>query len=162
MKKIKLYIFFLFIIINFETQADDFTFDEWKKKFKLIALERGVSLNTIENIIEKSIFLKDVIKYDRYQPEFYEDTKTYISKRANSKKVNSGLKIYKINKNVEYENLAKSNEWIQSQQGRNEKLYYNKQFTSQYTHIQTFTNNYKQYTQYIKQVADNNIPQYTK
>ena len=51
MKKIKLYIFFLFIIINFETQADDFTFDEWKKKFKLIALERGVSLNTIENTI---------------------------------------------------------------------------------------------------------------
>ena len=98
MKKIKLYIFFLFIIINFETQADDFTFDEWKKKFKLIALERGVSLNTIENTIEKSIFLKDVIKYDRFQPEFYEDTKTYISKRANNKKVNSGLKIYKINK----------------------------------------------------------------
>ena len=98
MKKIKLYIFFLFIIINFETQADEFTFDEWKKKFKLIALERGVSLNTIENTIEKSIFLKDVIKYDRFQPEFYEDTKTYISKRANNKKVNSGLKIYKINK----------------------------------------------------------------
>ena len=98
MKKIKLYIFFLFVIVNFETQADDFTFDEWKKKFKLIALERGVSLNTIENTIEKSIFLKDVIKYDRFQPEFYEDTKTYISKRANNKKVNSGLKIYKINK----------------------------------------------------------------
>ena len=57
-----------------------------------------MSLNTIENTIEKSIFLKDVIKYDRFQPEFYEDTKTYISKRANSKKVNSGLKIYKINK----------------------------------------------------------------
>ncbi len=98
MKKIKLYIFFLFIIINFETQADDFTFDEWKKKFKLIALERGVSLNTIENTVAKSIFLKDVIKYDRFQPEFYEDTKTYISKRANNKKVKSGLKIYKINK----------------------------------------------------------------
>ena len=25
-------------------------------------------------------FLPKVIKYDRYQPEFYEDTKTYISK----------------------------------------------------------------------------------
>ena len=100
MKKIKIYIFFLFIIINFKAQADDFTFNEWKKKFKLIALERGVSLNTIENTIEKSIFLKDVIKYDRFQPEFYEDTKTYISKRANNKKVNSGLKIYKINKKL--------------------------------------------------------------
>ena len=98
MKKIKIYIFFLFIIINFKAHANDAEFNEWKKKFKLIALERGVSLNTIENTVGKSIFLKDVIKYDRYQPEFYEDTKTYISKRANNKKVNSGLKIYNINK----------------------------------------------------------------
>ncbi len=98
MKKIKIYILFLLIIISFKAHADDFTFNDWKKKFKLIALEKGVSLNTIEKTIEKSVFLKDVIKYDRYQPEFYEDTKTYISKRANSKKVNSGLKIYKINK----------------------------------------------------------------
>ena len=98
MKKIKIYVFFLLIIINFKAQANEVEFNEWKKKFKLIALERGVSLNTIEKTIDKSIFLKDVIKYDRYQPEFYEDTKTYISKRANNKKVNSGLKIYKINK----------------------------------------------------------------
>ena len=100
MKKIKIYIFFLFIIINFKAHADDVEFDEWKKKFKLIALERGVSLNTIENTVGKSIFLKDVIKYDRYQPEFYEDTKTYVSKRANIKKVNSGLKIYNKNKKI--------------------------------------------------------------
>ena len=100
MKKIKLYIFFLFIIVNFETQADDFTFDEWKKKFKLIALERGVSLNTIENTVEKSIFLKDVIKYDRYQPEFYEDTKTYISKRSSTKKLNKGIDFYLNNKDL--------------------------------------------------------------
>ena len=98
MKKIKIYIFFLFIIINFKAYANDAEFNEWKKKFKLIALERGVSLNTIENTVGKSIFLKDVIKYDRYQPEFYEDTKTYISKRANIKKVNTGIKIYNKNK----------------------------------------------------------------
>ena len=59
-----------------------------------------MSLNTIENTVGKSIFLKDVIKYDRYQPEFYEDTKTYISKRANNKKVNSGIKIYNKNKKI--------------------------------------------------------------
>ena len=98
MKKIKICIFLLFVVINFKAHAENFTFNEWKKKFKLFAVERGVSLNTIEKTIDKSIFLKDVIKYDRYQPEFYEDTKTYISKRANTKKVNSGLKIYKTNK----------------------------------------------------------------
>ena len=98
MKKIKIYVFFLFILINLIDYANDSEFNEWKKNFKLIALEKGVSLKIIESTIDKSIFLKNVIKYDRYQPEFYEDTKTYISKRANNKKVNSGLKIYKINK----------------------------------------------------------------
>ena len=98
MKKIKIYVFFLFILINFNVYANDSEFNEWKKNFRLIALEKGVSLKIIESTIDKSIFLKNVIKYDRYQPEFYEDTKTYISKRANNKKVNSGLKIYKINK----------------------------------------------------------------
>ena len=98
MKKIKIYVFFLFILINLNVYANDSEFNEWKKNFRLIALEKGVSLKIIESTIDKSIFLKNVIKYDRYQPEFYEDTKTYISKRANNKKVNSGLKIYKINK----------------------------------------------------------------
>ena len=100
MKKIKICVFFLFVIINFNVYANDSEFEEWKEKFKLIALERGVSLNTIENTVGKSSFLKNVIKYDRYQPEFYEDTKTYVSKRANIKKVNSGIKIYNINKKV--------------------------------------------------------------
>ena len=98
MKKIKIYVFSLFILINFNVYANDSEFNEWKKNFRLIALEKGVSLKIIESTIDKSIFLKNVIKYDRYQPEFYEDTKTYISKRANNKKVNSGVKIYKINK----------------------------------------------------------------
>ena len=40
-------------------------------------------------------FLPKVIEYDRYQPEFYEDTKTYISKRASKKKVKSGIDFYK-------------------------------------------------------------------
>ena len=45
-------------------------------------------------------FLPKVIEYDRYQPEFYEDTKTYISKRSNQKKVNSGINIYNKNKEL--------------------------------------------------------------
>ena len=44
------------------------------------------------------IFLPKVIKYDRFQPEFYEDTKTYIDKRTSNLKVNKGIKLYKSNK----------------------------------------------------------------
>ena len=40
-------------------------------------------------------FLPKVIEYDRYQPEFYEDTYTYIKKRANKDKVKKGLFLYK-------------------------------------------------------------------
>ena len=48
-----------------------------------------------------------VIEYDRYQPEFYEDTKTYISKRTSNKKLSKGIDFYSTNKllidNVENE-----------------------------------------------------------
>ena len=45
-------------------------------------------------------FLANVIKYDRYQPEFYEDTKTYISKRSSTKKLNKGIDFYLNNKDL--------------------------------------------------------------
>jgi membrane-bound lytic murein transglycosylase B len=47
--------------------------------------------------MSKVIFLPKVIKYDRYQPEFYEDTKTYISKRTSDNKVKKGLIFYNNN-----------------------------------------------------------------
>ena len=45
-------------------------------------------------------FLENVIKYDRYQPEFYEDTKTYVSKRSSKKKLNKGIDFYQNNKDL--------------------------------------------------------------
>ena len=50
--------------------------------------------------MNNAIFLPKVIEYDRYQPEFYEDTKTYVSKRTSKDKVKKGKKIYKKNKNL--------------------------------------------------------------
>ena len=49
MKKIKICVFFLFVFINFNAYSNELEFQEWKQKFKLIALERGISLSTIEN-----------------------------------------------------------------------------------------------------------------
>ena len=45
-------------------------------------------------------FLPKVIEYDRYQPEFYEDTFTYIKKRTSKKKVIAGKKLYSKEKKV--------------------------------------------------------------
>ena len=99
MKKIKLFIVSILIILNSETLiADDF--NDWKVKFKKRAIKEGVSKATVDKLIDRSKFLSDVIKYDRYQPEFYEDTKTYISKRTSSKKVKLGKIILNKENNI--------------------------------------------------------------
>ncbi len=99
MKKIKLLIISLFIIFSSSTLiADDF--NDWKIKFKKRAINEGISKYTVNNLIDNSKFLPDVIKYDRYQPEFYEDTKTYISKRTSSKKVKLGKIILNKENNI--------------------------------------------------------------
>ena len=48
--------------------------------------------------MENVRFLPKVIEYDRYQPEFYEDTNTYVSKRASDNKLKKGLNFYNKNK----------------------------------------------------------------
>ena len=99
MKKIKLFIISILIILNSATLiADDF--NDWKIKFKKRAIIEGVSKATVDKLIDRSKFLSDVIKYDRYQPEFYEDTKTYISKRTSSKKVKLGKIILNKENNI--------------------------------------------------------------
>jgi len=103
MKKNKLIIIvFWFISCSTNVFAND-SFEEWKINFKNYAQKQGISLITLNRLINNSEFLPDVIKYDRYQPEFYEDTKTYISKRTSNKKLTIGYKIYK--KNIDKINL---------------------------------------------------------
>ena len=86
-------IFLLFI----QNNANSESFDDWLTKFKKRALNEGVSLKTLDLSLANVKFLPKVIEYDRYQPEFYEDTITYISKRTSNKKVSQGLNLYKKN-----------------------------------------------------------------
>ena len=91
-----LFIFTIFIFTaSLSDNQNDFLI--WKKSFKQIALQNDISEKTFDMTMSNVKFLPDVIKYDRYQPEFYEDTKTYISKRASSKKVSKGISFYKEN-----------------------------------------------------------------
>ena len=89
-------LYFLFLPLS----AFSETFDEWKINFTKYASTQGVSNETLSLVIKNLKFLPKVIEYDRYQPEFYEDTSTYINKRANNKKVNIGLLTYKKNTNL--------------------------------------------------------------
>ncbi len=100
MKKINF--FFLFLIISFSNSfADDqIDFIKWKKNFKNLALDNNISEKTFDLVMANVKFLPNVIKYDRYQPEFYEDTKTYVSKRTSKKKVEKGVNFYKSNNDL--------------------------------------------------------------
>jgi membrane-bound lytic murein transglycosylase B len=92
---------YLFIVIffsitsSFSENPTDFL--TWKDNFKKIALENNISEKTFDTVMANIKFLPNVIKYDRYQPEFYEDTKTYIAKRTSSKKVFKGVNFYEKN-----------------------------------------------------------------
>ena len=90
---------FVIIILSFTSSLSDdqVDFQNWKKKFKKTALKNNISEKTFDIAMANVKFLPNVIKYDRYQPEFYEDTKTYISKRTSKKKVLKGIVFYKDN-----------------------------------------------------------------
>ena len=98
-KLIKLiFIFNIFLISEIDAQEQDFSI--WLNTFKTKAIKSGISKRVVEDVMSDAKFLPKVIEYDRYQPEFYENTFTYIKKRTSKKKVYDGLKLYKKEKNI--------------------------------------------------------------
>ena len=98
-KLIKLiFIFNIFLISEISAQEQDFSI--WLNTFKTKAIKSGISKKVVEDVMSDAKFLPKVIEYDRYQPEFYENTFTYIKKRTSKKKVYDGLKLYKKEKNI--------------------------------------------------------------
>ena len=100
MKIIKILLFISIFFCNLTYADINIEFEKWKKDFKKVALSKDISEETFNIAIENTRYLPNVIKYDRYQPEFYEDTKTYISKRASLKKLKQGLEIYEQNQEL--------------------------------------------------------------
>ena len=91
-----IFTFNILLFSNSFSKNDDFAV--WKNDFKKRAIQYGISKEIVEDVMSEAKFLAKVIEYDRFQPEFYEDTFTYINKRSSKKKIVSGLKIYKKEK----------------------------------------------------------------
>ena len=91
-------IFLYFIVTSFAFASDDF--NKWLSNFKIKAISTGISEKVVNEIMSDAKFLPKVIEYDRYQPEFYEDTFTYIKKRSSNRKLREGLELYKKEKNI--------------------------------------------------------------
>ena len=86
------------LIINsvFAATSED-NFDTWLTSYKKTALEKGISQKTIDITFKDVKFLEQVIKYDRRQPEFFEDTITYVGKRATASKAEKAKELLKKN-----------------------------------------------------------------
>ena len=98
MKKINLLIITIFLFLSANSYSDiNSDFEKWKTNFKKVALSNNISEQTYNLTIKDTKYLPNVIKYDRFQPEFYEDTKTYIQKRTSDKKVKSGKALFEKN-----------------------------------------------------------------
>ena len=100
MSKILSIILFFNIIFSLSCYSKEQDFKNWLKDFKIKAVSEGISEKVVNEIMSDAKYLPKVIEYDRYQPEFYEDTKTYIKKRTSKKKVKEGIKLYKREKKI--------------------------------------------------------------
>tara|TARA_Y100000022_G_C13222753_1_gene363256 strand:- start:332 stop:1333 length:1002 start_codon:yes stop_codon:yes gene_type:complete len=100
MKKINNFFLIIFFFFSIANANENLNFENWKKNFKKRALNNNISEKTFDLVMSDTKFLPNVIKYDRYQPEFYEDTKTYISKRSSDNKVKKGIEFYKNENNL--------------------------------------------------------------
>ena len=98
MYKIITFILSFNIFLTFNLYSNEREFEIWLKNFKVKAVETGISRAVVDDVLLNAKFLPKVIEYDRYQPEFYEDTFTYIRKRTSKKKLNDGLRLYKKEK----------------------------------------------------------------
>ena len=91
----------IFLFFSFSYAAEDESdFNTWLASFKQTALKKGISQDTIDIAFKNVQFLDQVIKYDRKQPEFFEDTLTYVSKRANLSRSNKAKKLLIKNKKL--------------------------------------------------------------
>ena len=100
MKIINFLLVFLLFCTNNSFSYEESEFNKWKLDFKKYALKNDISENTFNLVMANVKYLPKVIEYDRFQPEFYEDTKTYISKRTSKQKKIKGINFYKSNKNL--------------------------------------------------------------
>ena len=98
MKLFNLIIFIFFLLLAPLKANEDF--NQWLISYKEYAASKGISKKTINIAFKNVIFLEQVIKYDRKQPEFFEDTITYVSKRANITRVKNAKKLLKKNINL--------------------------------------------------------------
>ena len=100
-KILMFFLLFQILVVGSSSKINaDENFKTWLSSYKNFALKKGISQNTIDIAFKNVKFLEQVIVYDRKQPEFFEDTKTYVEKRANISRVETARKLLRKNKTL--------------------------------------------------------------
>ncbi len=106
-KIITFFLIFKISLFNFTIFAySEESFESWLALYKSDVLKKGISQKTIDLAFKNVKFLDNVIKYDRRQPEFIEDTETYVNKRANNSRREKAKKLLKKNQKL-FDNVEK-------------------------------------------------------
>jgi len=100
MKIIKIIFYITLIFLNSINSIHAEDFNSWIISFKNYAINKGISKKALDKIMPKVKLLPKVIEYDRYQPEFYEDTNTYIGKRTSNEKLKKGKNLFNQNRSL--------------------------------------------------------------
>lgn len=98
--KLAFLLFFATLSTTLTIADENIKFNKWLEEYKDFVLNKGVSKVTVNNVFKNVKFLPQVIKYDRKQPEFFEDTLTYISKRATKNRKNKAIGLLRKNKKL--------------------------------------------------------------
>ena len=97
----RIFILIIFFIFNSSIVfSKNIDFENWLNLYKQEAFKKGISQETINIAFKDVKFLEKVIQYDRKQPEFFEDTLTYVNKRATSNRANKAKTLLKKNKQL--------------------------------------------------------------
>ena len=84
----------IFILLTPNDVRANQSFDSWLTEFKIKAKNSGISDDTIKLALSDVKYLEKVIGYDRKQPEFFEKTSVYISKRASKRAMKEAKRKY--------------------------------------------------------------------
>jgi len=95
-----LFLVLLFLFYTSFVYANSSGFNLWLSEFKITAKKNGISQKTIDSVLSNAIYLNRVIEYDNRQPEFFEKTNVYISKRASKKATKQAVRLLKENKSI--------------------------------------------------------------
>ena len=95
-----LFLALLFLFYTSFVYANSSNFNLWLSEFKITAKKNGISQKTIDSVLSNAIYLNRVIEYDNRQPEFFEKTNVYISKRASKKATKQAVRLLKENKSI--------------------------------------------------------------